>query len=262
MPDTARPFPGGLVDIHCHLLPGVDDGATDLAEALAMVRRSLAEGISEAVSTPHTWDGSYEVSDEAADGAFAALRAAAEEAGLPLKLRLAAENRLDQRLLDAARTGGVRTLGRSAWVLVELPPRLLPPQLEQSLFALRTAGLRPVLAHPERYPGFKDKAGMRRLRALAEAGTLMQLTGEAFLASRARRRRARRLLEAGLCHVIASDAHGSRRRPACARAVYHALTRYGGEALAQRLLCENPARLLADQAPLKVELQRPWWRLW
>ncbi len=256
-----RPQPAlGIVDLHCHLLPGVDDGAADLEQALAMARRAVAEGICTAVTTPHTWDGRYEVGHESADAAFAALRAAVESEGLPLQLKLAAENRLDRRLLEAANAGRVRTLGDSAWVLVELPPRVMPPRLEQSLFALRTAGLRPVLAHPERYPGFRGKGGLRRLKALADGGTLMQLTGEAFLGSGARRRRVRRLLEAGLCHLVASDAHGIQQRPPCARAVYRALCRFGDEGLAARLMRENPARILADQQPLPVGLERSWWR--
>ncbi len=252
-----------MFDLHCHLLPGVDDGAPDLATALAMARRAVAEGIVQSVVTPHTYDGSYEVPAEAAAQALTALRAALAAEAIPLELRLGAENRLDARLLEAARDGAARTLGGSSWVLVELPPRLIPPRLEESLFALRAAGLRPLLAHPERYPGLRGRPGRARLRQLRQAGTALQLTADAFTGSPERARRARGLLREGLCDVIASDAHAVERRPPALREARAEVARLAGEEVAARLFEENPQRVLADRSLLPVEpLPRPWWRRW
>jgi protein-tyrosine phosphatase len=244
----------GFVDLHCHWIAGIDDGVKTPDEGVALLRRLRAAGFDLVVATPHMRPGMFENDKRALEHAFAAMcpRLALEH-DLP-DVHLASEHFLDDvvfsRLIkglglpypDLAEPGSPRALARRG-VLVELNPQGFPAQLQHRFFDLGRAGLRPVLAHPERYqPVWKDDAC---LDPLLDAGACLLLDICALVGKygRASRRAAEKLLEEEAYEAACSDAH----RPADADVVVEAieaLERRAGPKEAERLLRDGPRGIL------------------
>jgi len=234
-----------LIDLHCHILPGLDDGAPDLAASLAMARVALADGISQVVATPHVFDGVYETTRADAQAALARLRSALAEASLPLTVHLGAECRLDPRLLDSGCAWRSLALAGGRYVLVELPHATVPPGVEGAFFRLRARGIVPLLAHPERNAELR-RGQLDRIASWVAGGVRLQVTAGSLTGGFGRRTRAfaRKLVVRGLCHVVASDAHASTGRLpqlSAARAEVVALV---GEAAATAVVSTYPRRIL------------------
>lgn len=263
----------GIVDLHSHFIPGVDDGARTPEEAVRALRRMTAQGCSTCVTTPH-FDASLtrhparlaarlDEFDRAFDQLGAASAAYIQEQGradLPMLLR-GAEVMLDEPEPDLS-SYKVRLAG-SAFVLCEFPALRLPANPELAVKALVQQGWRPVIAHPERYRNLDpDFESLRRMR---EAGAYFQvnagsLTGkhgsEAGVA-------VRRILVEGWASFMASDFH-ARGAPQLADAVAE-LDAVGGRSVAEKLLVENPRRILIGNAPvdsgsLPREQVKNWWQ--
>lgn len=220
--------PWGRVDVHSHLLPGLDDGAADWDESLALAREAVADGTAELIVTPHIYPEVYDNRPEA-------IRALAEEfqrrldaASVPLRVRPGSEVFL---LPDTAlrwRRGGVVPLGgEGPYVLVEWNLIALPPYVEGVLFDLQAAGAVPVIAHPERYPPVQRRPEW--LVPLVERGMWLQITASSLLRSRKdpARKVAEWLVRRGMVHLIGSDAHNAQRPPRLAEA-YRVLERLPG----------------------------------
>lgn len=163
-----------MLDLHTHVLPGLDDGAVDLAAGVALCRRLHEQGVTTVVATPHWHSPRFDVEAAGIAGAWEALRTAVM-AELPhLRLVLGAEHHLSGLEEPAAFVASCRPLGDSRVVLVELPDDHLPANAWATLFALIRAGRRPVLAHPERCRGLRSQRD--QVGAFIEAGGLLQLT--------------------------------------------------------------------------------------
>lgn len=163
-----------MLDLHTHVLPGLDDGAVDLAAGLALCRRLHEQGVTTVVATPHWHSPRFEVESAGIAGAWERLQEVVA-AELPrLTLVLGAEHHLSGLEDPAAFLATCRPLGDSPVVLVELPDDHLPANAWTTLFALIRAGRRPVLAHPERCRGLRSQHD--QLSALVEAGGVLQLT--------------------------------------------------------------------------------------
>lgn len=249
------------VDLHNHMIPGVDDGARDEAEAVAAVGSLADEGVGTVVATPHV-DGSVTLDtdqlrrrmDELDGGWERLTRAIAESDGPAPTLRRGVELKLDVPEVDLS-DERLRLGGGSA-VLVEFPHMMVPPRSEHALSAIRRTGHIPVLAHPERYHGVDSSLSVmgRWLDVGAclqvNAGALIGRYGESAAAT------ARRLLARGWVHCLASDYH-ARGEPRLS-AVRALLEEWGGEEQARVLFEVNPSRVLSGQEPLAVEpLERP-----
>jgi protein-tyrosine phosphatase len=249
-----------MIDLHCHILHGLDDGAATLDESLAMCRVAAADGIRVIAATPHS-PGS--VASRHYDPALIhervrELNAALVVEGLPLEIVAGTEICYDADLLEQLKRGALLPYGRSRSVLVELARNTLPPMLDVLLFNLQVAGYRVVLAHPERV--IEVQRDPNQLLPLIERGVLMQLTAEALTGGQGQRMQAtaETLLTHGMVHLLASDAHGlpPQRPPqiAAARARAAALADAG---TADRLVTTTPAALLHNQ-PLKLPPPRPF----
>jgi len=198
-----------VIDLHSHILHGLDDGARTLADSLEIARAAVADGITLMAATPHVRDD-YPTDAASMERRLRELREALVAQDVPLELRGGGEIALDWLVrlpADELRRFGLA--GNPAYLLVETPYTGWPLGLDESLLGLREGGITPVLAHPER--NAELQAAPERLVPLVEAGVLVQVTA-ASLDGRLGRRAAAvatALVERGLCHLVASDAHES-----------------------------------------------------
>nr|HEX4319105.1 CpsB/CapC family capsule biosynthesis tyrosine phosphatase [Kofleriaceae bacterium] len=194
----------GFVDLHSHVLFGLDDGSPDLATSLAMLDGLGALGVTEQCVTPHQKAAQFLPSFERIDAAFAAVDAA-RTANHPT-LRLAAENMWDDVFFERLAHDQIPPYARSKAFLVEIPPPLMPPNLRDRLFTLRMAGRVPVLAHPERYHAmWDDDALATEIRRCAVFA--IDLPALAGFHGKREAKQARHLVEIGLAGAVATDSH-------------------------------------------------------
>jgi protein-tyrosine phosphatase len=201
-----------MIDLHCHLLWGLDDGPRELSESIELARVAVAAGTEVIVATPHIrHDHPFEI--EALQERADELRAALASEGLALQVRLGGEVSIDKaRELDDNELRAV-ALGSGPYVLVESPYVPVEELLEGTLLDLQLRGFRPVLAHPERSPCFVNDT--HRVSALVRSGVLCSVSAGSVTGQFGRRVRriALDLLRGGLVHNLASDAHDAGRRP-------------------------------------------------
>ncbi len=235
-----------MIDLHCHLLWGVDDGAQTLDESLALARHAVAEGIVASVLTPHIHPGRYENTRSQLEPKVEAFRAALAEAGIPLAIKLGGEVRLSMESLELLLEGQAPFLGEVDGyriMLVEFPHQTIPVGSLQFVDKLMQMKVRPLIAHPER-----NKAVIgdpNRLVPYLERGCWLQLTAAAIAGhfGEPPEKTARVLLSNGWAHVIASDAHNLKHRPPTISEGYRLAAGIVGAATAQRLTRDLPARI-------------------
>jgi protein-tyrosine phosphatase len=239
----------GYIDLHVHFVPGVDDGARTHDDALAMCRELGAIGFEQLVATPHMRLGMFDNSRARLEIAFGAFHAEASQVpGVPL-LGLASEQHCDSGLADGLLGGSLLPYPGQKAILLEFGYEAFPFSVEKILHRVALKGLRPVLAHPERYvPLFKHTDGLDPLLDLDVAMQLdlLSLVGKY---GKAAQRAAERMLEEGVYSVAASDAHGVQDVPLVATAIARLFALVGPDE-ATTLLGENPRRLLAGEATL------------
>jgi protein-tyrosine phosphatase len=240
-----------MIDLHCHLLPGIDDGPADLGGTLAMAEQHVKAGVEVVAATPHVaWDMPNEV--ETIDLRLADVHAALAAAEIPLTVVRGAEIDVHQAVKLRDEQLRALALGGGPWLLLEAPLR---PGVGFApvVHALLERGHRVLIAHPERSPLLqRDPA---TLRELVRAGAATQVTAASFAGGFGRtvREYAERMLEAGLVHSVASDAHDALRRPP---GLAQPLRAAGLAELVPLLTEEAPAAILAGD-PLPPA---PVWR--
>ena len=235
-----------MIDLHCHLLPGIDDGPQTLAEALEMARIAVANGIEEAHVTPHLHPGRWDNDLPKIAAAVEAYRAALAHAGIPLTLGFAAEVRLDYQILPLIEAGRVPFLGTLEGyqvLLLEFPHSHVPVGADKFVAWLLARNIRPLIAHPER-----NKDLMRepdKLEPFVREGCLVQVTADAVAGGFGElcAQRAREFLERGWVSVLASDAHDTAERPPRMAPGRDAAAKIVGEAEALRLVYGTPLRI-------------------
>ena len=201
-----------MIDLHSHLLPGIDDGAKDLVTSLAMARVAVADGITTIACTPHILPGVYNNSGPAIRQAVARLAESIAKAGIPITLVTGADVHIAPDLDVQLRDGQALTLNDSRYFLLEPPHHVLPPRLEDLIFGLQAAGYFPILTHPERLSWVEGHYEL--IRRLVSSSVLMQITAGSVMGRFGRRPRywAERMLDEGLCHLLATDAHNTEQR--------------------------------------------------
>jgi protein-tyrosine phosphatase len=233
-----------LIDLHSHVLPGVDDGAATIADSVAIARAAAEDGVRVLAATPHVRDD-YPTDAATMERLVGETREAVRAAGVELEIVPGGEiaigmlGELDEEELRRFCLGG-----SPRWLLVEFPYHGWPLGLAQIVFDLGARGFVPLLAHPER--NSEVQAEPQRLGALVQGGAYVQLTAASVDGRLGRRTQAasRKLLELGLAHVLASDAHTPAIRRAGMRAACDAV---GDPELARWLSESVPAAILADE---------------
>lgn len=250
MSAMARPASAqGMVDLHCHMLPGIDDGAPDLAVALAMARCAAADGITVTACTPHIYPGLYENQRQGIEAAIASLQASLDEEGILLRLVVGADTHLAPDLLQGIRGGRVPTINQGRYLLLEPPHHVAPPRFEDSVFQLMAAGIVPVITHPERLSWIETHYEI--FVRLAERGVLMQLTSGSLTGRFGRRPKywSERMLDEGRVHLLATDAHHIDKRPPLLAEGRDAAARRVGDAEAHHLVVTRPQGILDNLSP-------------
>ena len=249
-----------MIDLHSHLLPGIDDGAPDLDHALELARAAAEQGTRVLAATPHLRGDFPDVHPGELAARCDDMRAAIREAGIDLEVAQDGEAGVIWAMSasdDDLRAGSYGAQGTD--LLVESPYNALDDNFEGMLFSLQDRGYRLLLAHPENNPTFQRSP--ERLRALVERGVLLQVTARSLI--RPDRRKGSRplaesLVRGGHAHVLASDAHSGRQlRPPALAAGAAAAARLAGEARARWMVEDAPAAVLAGQPlpePPPVEL--------
>lgn len=238
----------GVVDLHHHLLPGLDDGAPDLATSVKMARMAAEDGITHVVCTPHA-SSRYRFDPKRIQATLGELRQALADAGIRLVLGTACDFHLSyDNVQDALKNRRKYTINGGEYLLIELPDYALPPTLEETFYTLRLAGITPILTHPERNPSLQQDSS--RLKEWVRDGMLTQVTAASVtgLMGRKAQKMAERLLADRWVHFIATDAHNVSTRPPAIRAAYDHIASRFGEQYAQRLCTENPQAVFDSRA--------------
>lgn len=237
----------GFVDLHCHWIPGVDDGVECLADAAALLRSLAALGFERVVATPHMRPGMFDNTAGALREAFARTQAELEPlSALPVR-ELSSEHFFDDIVFRRLLEGDGLPYPGGAAVLLEFYDSSFPPRVEQLLAQLRQRGLTPVIAHPERYRVIWDRPNV--LDRLLDSGAVALLDVAALVGKYGRQpqRCAERLLESGSYHAACSDAHRVRDVAEVARGIELIRLRYG-DAEVDALFRAGPLEILAGQA--------------
>jgi protein-tyrosine phosphatase len=234
-----------VIDLHSHVLPGIDDGARTVDDSRELARRAAAEGITAIVATPHVRTDYPTTADQMETG-VAALRADLAEQRIPVEILHGGEIDLDAMQLLSQNQLRRFTIAQSGrYLLVEFPYTGWPLALEQKLFDLALNGIVPILAHPER--NREVQADPRRLVPFVERGALVQVTAASVdgRIGQSSKKTAEWLIQAGHAHLLASDAHRPElREVGLARAV-EAL---GDDDLAAYLTAAAPAAVVAGES--------------
>ncbi len=236
-----------MIDLHCHLLHGLDDGPRSLEESLEMARLMVADGIGVAACTPHIMPGVFNNDGPTIRERVARLQEELDRAGVPLTLVAGADVHMAPNLTGALRSGAALTIHDSGYVLIEPPHHVPPPRIDEAFFDLMAAGYQPILTHPERLTWIERKYDA--IERLFAAGVWMQVTAGSLLGDfgPAPKHWAERILDAGMCHILATDAHNPTRRPPRLRAGFEAAKARVGLDEAINLVVHRPFGILENR---------------
>jgi protein-tyrosine phosphatase len=241
-----------VIDLHCHLLPGIDDGAPTLEIALAMARAAVADGITVTACTPHIYPGLYENHADGIERAIAAMQFTLDRHGIALRLVAGADVHVVPDLLEGLKQGRIPTLAGSRYFLFEPPHHVALPRLEELAFSTLAAGYVPVVTHPERLTWIDGHYEV--FQRMAQGGAWMQITAGALCGHFGKRPRywAERMLDEGLVHIVATDAHHIDKRPPLLAEARAAAAKRVGDSEATHLVQTRPRGILENAAPAQL----------
>ena len=245
-----------MIDIHCHILPDVDDGASGLEQSLEMARIAQADGIDMIVATPHAFNGLYVNAVRTILDQCERLNEALERASIEIELLSGAEVHFCPGMASKVRQGAIQTInGSGRYILLEFPLHAMPPHYKDDIFELKLADVTPIIAHPERNAFFNFHP--EALLELVEMGCLVQITAASILGGMGRgpAESARKMLKTRMAHIIASDAHSpDKRPPVLSPAVDAAAKILGSREEALRMVLDRPSAILRGET---VEVPPP-----
>jgi protein-tyrosine phosphatase len=241
-----------MIDLHCHILPGIDDGASDLAVSIAMAKAFVADGVTVVACTPHILPGLYTNSGPQIRQATIELQARLDAEGIPLRLVTGADNHVLPNFVAELRSGHLLSLADSRYVLVEPPHHVAPPRLEEMFFNLLVAGYVPILTHPERLSWISSHYDA--VQRLVRGGVWIQLTAGSLAGAFGQKARywSERMLDEGSVHILATDAHDVGRRPPILSQGRDLASRRIGSEEAENLVQTRPQGVLSNLEPSRL----------
>ncbi|MGZ4135512.1 MAG: tyrosine-protein phosphatase [Tumebacillaceae bacterium] len=213
-----------MVDLHCHILPGLDDGAQSLEDALEMARLAVEDGITDIVATPHTHDGIYLNRQSDVLTAVEQFQRALDEHEIPLRIHPGNEVHVHVELIENVTSFESLTIGNQRkYLLFELPVQTIPSYVDDLLYELQVEGITPIIAHPERNAVLRKEPD--RLAKWVEDGAIAQVTAGSLVGTMGERSKAAAeyMVTHRLVHVVASDAHNCGNRKTVVRQAFERL---------------------------------------
>jgi protein-tyrosine phosphatase len=253
-----------LIDIHSHVLYGLDDGAQTIEESVAMVRMAAEHGTTDLVATPHA-NPRYRFDPEAIEARRAEVAAAA---GNVLRLHAGCDFHLSyDNIQDAIAHPQKYTINHHGYLMVEFSDMLIFNNTAEIFSRLGEAGMTPVITHPERNSLLRQRVD--QIAAWVQSGACVQVTGQSLLGGFGRRAAefSRALLDRRLVHFLASDAHDCEHRPPRLDEVHAWVKQHYGEELAETLCITNPGATLTGDPVIPIgdfgtAEPRKWYQIW
>lgn len=258
-----------MVDLHHHLLWGLDDGAKDLETSIAMARASANDGVARILCTPHA-NGRFRFNPAVNRAKVEELQQRLKDEQIAVEIGLGCDFHLSYDNIIAAKANPARfSVNGLGYLMVELPDHGIPPQLTETFYELQLAGLTPILTHPERNPTLQNDG--HRLIEWMKAGVLLQVTGDSVTGrmGKSAQKMAHDLLAKRWVHFLATDAHDAKMRPPRLSEARDLVAKKYGRAYAESLVEDNPAAVFegkpfepVDQpANLYDEVkEESWWQ--
>jgi len=231
-----------FIDIHSHILPGLDEGPSSTEESIKMLQLAYQDGIAGIVATPHIMNGLYKNTKEIIENAIFELSRSANH----VRIYIGAEIRIDRDLAARVVNNELPLINNKHYILLELPAYVIPPvpRLENIVTSLTTKQITPIFAHPERnLPILKDLSIMERL---IRCGALFQITAMS-ITNKNMQRPAIKMIKKGYVHAVASDAHDTLKRPPILSVAYEIISRKVDKDIANRLFMHNPLKIIQGE---------------
>lgn len=238
-----------MIDLHCHILPGVDDGSPDLQESMAMAKKAVEAGITHLFATPHHLNERYvNVKNDIIDCVFE-LNECLQQENIPLSVHPGQELRIHQELFVSLEKGEVLTLDNTdKYLLLELPSGHVPTYTQELIYELLLKGITPIIVHPERNKELIENHNL--LFKLVQEGALTQLTSGSIIGLFGKNVKSfsKKIIEHNLAHFIATDAHNIVPRGFTLQEAYETITKtYGIERTFY--FKDNAEQLIKGQSP-------------
>ena len=234
-----------MIDIHNHIIAGVDDGAADIEESLEMLKLAENDGTEIIFATPHYIKGVFETDFKTVRKETERLKQLAQEKGIKIDIACGQEIMLDNSVIDGLLEGNLKGLNDSGYILVEFPMDKLPEGYADSLYELRIREYVPVIAHPERYKYILEKPS--RINKFIKEGCLFQLNAGSITGRFGKevKKLSQTLIKNGLCSFIASDAHGAESRTPHLKEAAESINSMDSKLLLR--IYKNLSALMADE---------------
>lgn len=253
-----------MIDIHSHILFGVDDGPETFEQSIELLQQAVKEGITDIIATSHVLHPSYEASAETTLHQVQQLQQAVKQQGMPLVIHTGQEIRIDERIPQLLQENKLLPLAGSNYVLVELPSNSVPVFTKPLLLQIQELGYTPIIAHPERNKAIAENP--RKLKDLIQNGALAQVTAGSVAGhfGKAIQKVSMSLIEANLIHTYGSDVHSANVRPFLFDKGLTYLEKHKLSDVVDVFL-ENNARILTNDQMIIFEPQnvnsKKWWQV-
>ena len=233
------------IDIHVHILPGIDDGPSTLKESLEMARIAVKNGTRIMISTPHCLNGVYVNWRKDILSACTELNSALKKHNIPLTVLPGSEVHLSPEIMDALEKGRLMTMNDTGrYISLELPDQFIPKATISFINRLKNRNITPIITHPERNLTIQHNVGL--LYDLISAGALSQITACSLTGGFGQQalKCCQRIIKLQMVHFMASDAHSPRARPPNLQAAFKNLSSLTGETRTKRIMFEAPQAVL------------------
>jgi protein-tyrosine phosphatase len=252
-----------MVDIHAHILPGLDDGPETLHESIEMLHQAQTDGIQAIVATPHTLNGLYTNTPEMITNGIDNFCTEIKKHNIYINVYPGMEIHICDDLHTRIDNKSLISINNSRYVLIELPAPIIPPQFKEVIFQLKLNGYYPILAHPER--NFAVQKNPNIIYDFIEWGVLIQLTAASvtgFFGSRIKKL-CKKMLQNRLVHFLASDAHSVDNRPPILSEAHHECEKVLNDQKEALALIESNPKLVIENKPIEINepiRKKRWFR--
>lgn len=236
----------GLIDIHCHMLPGIDDGAKTIEETIKMVSLAYKSGVRKIICTPHYHAGRYRPSREKIEQQFTLVKKIVEQASDDIFLYIGHEINYEQDILKLLEEEKLFTLADSNYVLIEFSTGVGYNEIKRALQSVVMGGYVPILAHAERYGCLVEDISL--VKELIDGGVYIQINAFSIMEGQRKIKRfIKELIKKDLLHLVATDAHDTEYRPPELIRAYNYIAKKYNVQYADELMIENPERIIKNE---------------